>query len=154
MYCFIKRRGGWFPDDEKSLKYTDDAPELKQIAITVHEKETPISIKQHDLYWKCIEVLRDNKKCDPNDFNWNTKEKCSENIKIICRYIKSYFYYTRPDTKEHVMQIITKSEGFSTPQKERQAYFSDAFRAISRELGITEDELIAEAKSRMTRNRG
>ena len=139
------------PASHDTMKYLESLQTGELLAGKFYEKETPASIKQHGLYWKCIEVLKDNKKCKTKEeeLNWNTKAKCAENIKIICRFVKSWFHYMNKRTGESTLQIITKSEGFETPEKERREFFKDAFPAIASELGITEDELVAEAKARM-----
>lgn len=111
-----------------------------------------ISKKQHGTYWACCSLVSKNYPGEDMR-NWDTKEKVSENIKIQCRYIKSYFHYIRPDTKETVLQIITKSEGFDAPDEERRAYFQQAFPALADILGITEEELVAQAKAQMKTRR-
>lgn len=105
------------------------------------------SIEQHGLYWKCVELFCDHKN---DNIEFNTKDKCHTQIRWAVKYINKESAVHLTDSKGNSkLYFELDSISFKTPQKKANQYFTDAFKYMADELGITPEILIAEAKERM-----
>jgi hypothetical protein len=107
------------------------------------------SIKQNNLYWACIELLKDHK---DHDKEWNTQSKCHSQIRWIVKYInkESAVHFTDSQGNSKLYFELDSIAFTKTNQKKVNAYFDDAFKYMADDLGITVEELIKEAQSRMS----
>jgi hypothetical protein len=99
-------------------------------------------------YWACCQLVSDNYSGDHQE-EWDTKEKVSENIKIRCRYIKSWTHYHNEKTGESSLNLQTDSISFDEPQEKIKEYLLRALPKLAEVIGKTEDELVRESKERM-----
>jgi len=99
-------------------------------------------------YWKCCQLVAENYSGD-NPEEWDTKEKVSENIKIRCRYIKSWTHYQNEKTGENSLNLQTDSISFDEPQEKIKEYLLRAFPKLAEAIGMTEDGMVREAKEMM-----
>jgi len=141
------------------LKFIDSQCTIKEISIKdgkckdyLNPKEQR-SLKQHDTYFKCVEVWQEYKMINDDgsiNYDYNTKDKCHSQIRWAVKYIdrESVTHFIDKNGKSFLhFELDTIS--FKTPQKKANQYFDDAFKFMADELGITVEELIKEAKSRM-----
>jgi hypothetical protein len=107
------------------------------------------SIKQNNTYWACIQLLKDHKE---DDKEWNTQQKIHSQIRWITKYInkESAVHFTDSKGNSKLYFELESIAFTKSNQKKVNAYFDDAFKYIADDLGITVEELIAEAKSRMS----
>jgi len=111
------------------------------------------SIRQLNLYWSCIEIIREHKSVNNDgeiDQNWNTKEKCHSQIRWILKFINKESAVHFQTDKGSKLYFELKSISFEKSKHEESTqYINDAFSYISSELGITVEELIRESQSKM-----
>lgn len=79
-------------------------------------KFTARSAKQLRYLFAAFRIVADNKK---DDENYNTVDKAKEQIKIKCRFFKTYIYYENKVTKEKIRQIKELIDKSSTENKEK-----------------------------------
>ena len=104
------------------------------------------SNKQLNLYWKVCEVVADS----TEDENWNTKDRADEQLKLLCGHHEPPIYVYDVESKITRVHIKTRSIGFHNLRHiEACGYFTDAFQRAAEKIGVTVEELVAEAKRRM-----
>jgi hypothetical protein len=113
------------------------------------------SKEQLDLYWACCQLVADDyPENRPDRAEWDTKKKVDEQIKIKCRFVDFYCHIYNPKKKDYQINIKTKSISYKALNRiEAGEFFKEAFRKMGEALGISEDELTAEAKNRMKSKR-
>jgi hypothetical protein len=128
------------PDSEESQEVIKSLPYGKKMYNqTVYNAKH--NIERHDLFHACVKLIADNTGRDKVEI----KEKC----KLDCRHIEGYVTYLDKNGKSRV-NVTTKSIAFSKMNiQEANEFYSKAFHVLARELNITTDKLIDEAKLRM-----
>lgn len=98
------------------------------------------SVAQLNLYFAICKLVSDNS----DDPNFATKDLVSEFVKVKLRFIDSWMAI------DGAVHIKTKSISFAELRHMAACGFFDrAFDLLAKELGITVEKLIAEAKARM-----
>jgi hypothetical protein len=110
------------------------------------------SLEQNNLYWACIGLIVEHAADDPE---WSTKEKVHTQIRWAVKFIdKDSAVHLTTKGGDSKLYFELKSISFSkAKRKEANEYFNDAFQYMADLLGITVEELIAEAQSRMRARR-
>jgi hypothetical protein len=110
------------------------------------------SLQQHNLYWKILEVWCEHKGDDPE---YGTKEKCHVQVRWAVKFIdKESAVHVVDKNGNSRLYFELKSTSFDKrKQREANEFFADAFRYIADDMGLTVDELVAEAQSMMKARR-
>lgn len=104
-------------------------------------------LEQLNLYWACVDIYCDHKN---DDIEYSTKEKCHTQIRWAVKYINKESAVHLVDSKGNSkLYFELDSISLKTPHKKANQFINDAFKYMADELGITVEELIAEAKRRM-----
>jgi hypothetical protein len=104
------------------------------------------SYSQLGLYWSCCSLVAEN----VEDNDWNTQKKVDEQCKITARHVDFWVHYHNRKTGQQELHIKTKSISFDElANLEACGYFDEAFRTMAEKIGISVDELIDQAKSKM-----
>lgn len=104
-------------------------------------------IEQLNLYWSCVALYCDHKN---DNIEYSTKEKCHTQIRWSIKYINKESAVHLTDSKGNSkLYFELDSISFKTPHKKANQFINDALKYMADELGITVEELTAEAKSRM-----
>ena len=137
------------------MKYIDNLCTIKNIdikdGICIHfdNPKERRSKDQLDLYWACLDLYCDHKN---DDIEYNTKDKCHTQIRWAVKYINKETAVHLADSKGNSkLYFELDSISLKTSHKKANQYIIDAFKHMADELGITVEELINEAKSRMQR---
>jgi len=122
----------------------------QEIKIKVDDR----SIKQNNTYWACLEIIKEHKSVNDSgeiDKEWNTQSKCHAQIRWITKYInkESAVHFTDSNGNSKLYFELESIAFTKSNQKKVNQYFDDAFKWMADELGITVEELIKEAQSRM-----
>ena len=109
------------------------------------------SYTQLSLYFACCKLVADSvPEEDPYYYSWNTKEKVDRQCRLAMNHVKYELIYYDEKTQEMQIHREVKSISFKVLKHlEACGYFNDAFPFMGKRIGLTADELIAEAKSRM-----
>jgi hypothetical protein len=109
--------------------------QVVKVKITGCKKQR--SYLQLKLFWGCCKTVASN----TNDENWNSKDKVAEQVKIKCRYIKSYIVV---DGNVH---IVTGSISYKEMGHMQACNFIDnAIEEMANFLGVPRNELAREAE--------
>ena len=124
-------------DNYKAIEYGE------YILIKFNKGVDRRSIEQNNLYWACLQLLVENR----GDISYSTKEKAHTQVRWGCKYIDMESVTHFPDGK---LYFELDSVSFSKAnQKKVNEYYNRAFDFMAEALGITVEELIMEAQSRM-----
>lgn len=115
------------------------------------------SIAQNGLLWKVFEVVADNYKYNQIDrlddkIDLSTKDKARNHISLLAGFIdpEQTIYYKNPKTGKVNINFKIRSWSFQELKNgEACEWFDKLVDKAAETLGITPDELIEEAKSRM-----
>lgn len=124
----------------------------EMIAVKFNPGVDQRSIKQNNLYWKVLEVWCEQKSDNPE---YSTKEKCHVQVRWAVKFIdKENAVHIVDKNGNSRLYFELKSISFAKRnRKEANAYYDEAFQYIADDMGITVDELIAEAQDRMKQRR-
>jgi len=124
------------------------------------------SLEQNNLYFACLNLLVENKQDifiirkdkegnEIKDYIWKTKERAHKQVRWACGYIDrdSAIHFVDKDGNSRLYFELDSVSFSKSRQKKVNAYYDDAFKFMSDDLGITVDDLIAEAQSRMKARR-
>ena len=104
-------------------------------------KDLEPSVEQNNLFHACMGVVADNHP------QMNTKEQVKFRLKVALNFIHEDRIAVRPDG---MVQFEYRSFSFTELRNmERLNIFERGFETMAAWLGITVEELVAEAKSRM-----
>ena len=110
------------------------------------------SLEQHNLYWKILEVWCEHR---ADNTEYNTKEKCHVQVRWAVKFIdKESAVHVIDKNGNSRLYFELKSISFDKrKQREANEFFTDAFQYIADDMGLTVDELVAEAQARMKARR-
>lgn len=122
------------------------------IALTFHPGIDERSLKQNGLYWKCLEIIAEQKADNPD---WNTKRKVNFQVKNKIRFIdpESVTHITMPDGTQRLYFEYDSISFSRCDRVKANEFFEKAFPAAAEFIGLQDYELIAEAKNRMKARR-
>jgi hypothetical protein len=122
---------------EEDVDQIADFPLNKILKAKVTGALKPRSYEQLQTFWCCCKTLCENSE-DPNHA---TKDLVAEWVKVKLKYIDSWMVI------DNIVHIKTKSISYKTlPHMMACNLFDRAFDLIAKTLGITRDELLANAK--------
>jgi|GEM_PF-1954200 len=124
------------------------------------------SIEQNNLYFACLGLVVEHKQDEfvmisrINEsgadeeikyFTWDTKDKAHSQVRWLCGYIdrNSAVYVTDKRGNSRLYFELDSVSFSKSRQKKVNEYYDKAFVKMAELLGITVEELIAEAQSRM-----
>ncbi len=138
----IKSGEGLAPADEKSAEYIRSIQAGEYVPATIKVVDQR-SLEQLRLFWSCCQLVANN----TEDQNINTKDKVAEQIKIACRFVDTWYYYTNTKTGEKQLNLKTKSIAFDNlRQVEANNFFDEAFSKMAEMIGITKDEMMTQVE--------
>ena len=129
-------------DLEKWSNYKDN--QVVKAKISGFQKQR--SVHQLGLLMACIKIVVDNTENE----NWSSKERAKLSLKAMLNYVDSSASIVYQN------KVIIKYRSFSfkdLKHMEACKLFDRAFPLLAGVIGITEDELIANAKAKMLRRR-
>lgn len=120
-------------DQEKASEFKDN----QIVTGKLQGAKKPRSYLQLKLFWGCCKTVAEN----TNDPNWNTKNKVAEQVKIKCRYIKSYIVVNGD------VHIITGSISYKEMSHMQATNFiTNAIDEMAKFLNVPVDDLKQEAE--------
>jgi hypothetical protein len=115
------------------------------------------SIEQNNLYWACLQLLVENRQDDyvitrqepfTKELLFDTKDKAHAQVRWGCKYInfESMVFFKQSNRMYFELDSISFSKA---DRKKAGEYYTKAFEYMADLLGITVEELVKEAQSRM-----
>ena len=134
----LQRKGNLFypfsKEDEERMK---EYPENQIIKAKTYGVTIPRSYEQLKLYFACCQKVADN----TNDPSWNSKENVDFQCRVACRIIDKMLVV------DGIVNVIPGSIGYDKLSHLQACnYFDRAFEIMAKKIGVTVDELTAEAK--------
>ena len=139
----LQRKGTAFlpfsKEDEERMK---EYPENQIIKAKTYGITIPRSYEQLKLYFACCQKVADNLDQDnPKNAQWLTKEDVDFQCRVQCKLID----YIRVVRGVAYIQVGSISYG-TLSHLQACNYFDRAFEIMAKKIGVTVDELTAEAK--------
>jgi hypothetical protein len=126
------------PFSEEDMEALKEYRENQVIRAKLYGIEKPRSYAQLKLYWQLCKVVADNS-------DWPTKEVVDFNIRVALDFRDPTKIAVRPDGQ---VQFYYRSIAFvNLKHIEACQFFDRAFEVMAKKLGITVDELLANANS-------
>jgi len=139
---FQKRNGAPVPfTDEDAEKWSEYAEnQVTQHKVAGSRKQR--SWQQLKMLHACLKTVAEN----TEDPNWNTPEKAKFSLKVALEYVNRDTIIVDPKGNIHVQY---RSFGYDDlPHMEANKLFDRAWPILASVVGITEEELLAEANNR------
>lgn len=132
-----KKEKGLYPYSHEDHDVLSEFKDNQLLKVKIRGVQKSRSLLQLRLFWSCCRKVAMN----TDDENWNTKEKVAEQVKIKCRYIKSYIVVDK------TVHIITGSISYKEMSHMKATNFiNNAIEEMARFLGVPKNELIEESE--------
>ena len=120
----------------------------EMIAIKLNPGIDRRSVEQLNLYWSCCGIVAEQLS---DNINFNSKKKVDRQCKFSCRFFDedSKIHFEMRDGGSRLYFELGSTSFDKLGKAEANQYFTDAFDRLGTFLGITAEEMILEAQSRM-----